>query len=688
MKKAKRIFCLLLSFILLWNSTSYLAEAQGADTEQIQTEDSDIINQKKDESGDQKEQDIVEETVDEDAVEDEKVSELEIQSKSVTPKMNISGEEKDTTAADETEPEVPEDVFGDVEFIRNMTTSVDKAAKNITLQWEKVLVDDEIEVRFEAAIYKTIDRSDENPLIVDLSELEAVEEVPAETSLVEENADEAVAAYGEGEAEESTPVMQKVVLDKEVLGENLLEGTVYYIDIRPYIVKTVDADNSDDSDNNEEALIEEYDGDSLAETVTYKEYGEILSTVVVFLAKPVATVKAGDTQCTISWNAVKGASKYELVDASNGKVVQTVNTNSASVKNLKNSMTYSYQVRAVAVLKAAKDENVTYTYVSDLSAKAAGTTKIVTPAVVSGLSITPYNLGAVLKWNKVSGATQYEIYRYDNKTKKWKSLTKTTANSYKNTKLTNKRKYTYKVRAIRVAGGKTAIGGFSSTAKITAKKYLTCSVHPIYYKARVRSTTSLYKESSGKAVAGKIKKGKKVTILKRARGAKGRCYVKINGKGYWINRNKLNFYGGSYTTKDYTTDVKENYINSNGYSSNTKYLIWISSYTQKVNIFKGSQGKWKLYKTYKCTTGRPSASTPQGTFKINKKIRRYGIRTYEKYLTCFYGLTSFHSRLYRGGRIVDSRIGKPISGGCMRMYTNEAKFIYDKMPKGTTVVSF
>lgn len=669
MKGIKKLVCLMLSFILLWNSTSYLAEAQGIDNDGIKTEGSDITDEKEDEPkelGDQ--QEIQQEVKMLNQLNDLNDEDLQDED----PQDGLQEELKDgPEEKTEEQPKdiVPEDVFGDEEFIANIETALDKTSRSITLQWEKVMDYDGLEV----VIYKKIDRSDANPVIVDLVEKSLIEDIPNEDTEVK---------------------AQKVVLDKDVLKETIAEGSVYYIDLRAYTVEGVESaedekieepdENEDDTEDDTEAV----DVDELEEKLTYKKYGKVLNSVAVFLAVPTLTVKAGDAQCVISWTAVKGATKYELLDSSTGKVIKTLAANKFTVSKLKNSVKYSYQVRAIAELKAVADAEVVTSFVSDWSAKSAGTTKIVKPATVSGLTITPYNLGAILKWNKVSGATQYEIYRYDNKTKKWKSIKKTTDTTYKNTKLTNKRKYQYKVRAIRTAGGKTAIGGFSSVKKITAKKYLTCSVHPIYYKARVKSTTSLYKESSGSAVAGKIKKGTKVTILKRARGAKGRCYVKINGKGYWINRNKLSFYGGSYTTKDYTTDVKENFVNSNGYTSKTKYLIWLSSYTQKVNIFKGSKGKWKLYKTFKCTTGKPSTSTPQGTYKINKKISRYGNYTYEKYLTCFYGLTSFHSRLYRNGRIVDARIGKPISGGCMRMYTNEAKFIYDKMPKGTTVVSY
>ena len=49
--------------------------------------------------------------------------------------------------------------------------------------------------------------------------------------------------------------------------------------------------------------------------------------------------------------------------------------------------------------------------------------------------------------------------------------------------------------------------------------------------------------------------------------------------------------------------MAEEFINSNGFSSPTKYLFWVSVGTQTDYLFKFSKGRWHLYKTFDINTG-------------------------------------------------------------------------------------
>lgn len=65
-------------------------------------------------------------------------------------------------------------------------------------------------------------------------------------------------------------------------------------------------------------------------------------------------------------------------------------------------------------------------------------------------------------------------------------------------------------------------------------------------------------------------------------------------------------YTGDFTMNydiDYTTEMKEAFVNYNGYESKTEYLLWVNRATQKVNIFTGTQEEWTLLATYRCATG-------------------------------------------------------------------------------------
>ena len=55
-----------------------------------------------------------------------------------------------------------------------------------------------------------------------------------------------------------------------------------------------------------------------------------------------------------------------------------------------------------------------------------------------------------------------------------------------------------------------------------------------------------------------------------------------------------------------------------------------------------------------------------------------------------YGDYLFHSVLYNkyNGSLNDGRLGMALSHGCVRLDINNAKWIYDVIPSGTTVVVY
>jgi lipoprotein-anchoring transpeptidase ErfK/SrfK len=145
-----------------------------------------------------------------------------------------------------------------------------------------------------------------------------------------------------------------------------------------------------------------------------------------------------------------------------------------------------------------------------------------------------------------------------------------------------------------------------------------------------------------------------------------------------------------YTGKDYSTDEKELFVNMKGYTSSSKYLIWISTYTQRVNIFTGSKGQWKLFRACRCATGDKETPTPLGGFKLyaRQSAQKYK-HTYYRYLSKFFIKNSMHTRIrYYSGRFEDSRLGLPLSHGCVRLEDQNAKYIYQNVPLKTTVIVY
>jgi len=128
-------------------------------------------------------------------------------------------------------------------------------------------------------------------------------------------------------------------------------------------------------------------------------------------------------------------------------------------------------------------------------------------------------------------------------------------------------------------------------------------------------------------------------------------------------------------------------INEQLFRSKTKYYIIADIDNCYIEIFKGSVGKWSLYKIYPMSCGKKGHSTPRGTYKVTKKLSYF----YSHGSLCYHatqwnGPYYFHSVTYNyNGTVQDGRLGQHVSAGCIRLRKDVAKWIYDNIPKGTTV---
>ena len=358
------------------------------------------------------------------------------------------------------------------------------------------------------------------------------------------------------------------------------------------------------------------------------------------------------------------------------------------------------------------------------------------PAKVKGVKAVPNANAAKLSWNAVSNASYYTVYKSTKSSSGYKvAKSKCTSTSLKIKALTGGKKYYFKVVAVSQAGGKTVIGTQSNAvlAKIPvvagqvrnvqlsfdSKKNLALtwsrtakatSYHILYKKAADSKYKILIKTKKSNYSLAKLKADTKYNIKVQAvtrignkvyLSSKTSKVITVTPRQYRDkNYNKLlasqvrsiGYVGNKciYTTKKYSTEVKTAFVNYKGYSSKTKYLIWISHYTQQVSIFEGSKGKWKMIRTFICATGTAKNHSPRGVFKITYKEKGwFYTSTKELYVTHYKGRNSFHTRpLWNNGSVQNPTIGKPASHGCVRCYNQDAKYIYDKMPIGTTVVSY
>lgn len=358
------------------------------------------------------------------------------------------------------------------------------------------------------------------------------------------------------------------------------------------------------------------------------------------------------------------------------------------------------------------------------------------PAKVKGVKAVPNANAAKLSWNAVSNASYYTVYKSTKSSSGYKvAKSKCASTSLKIKGLTGGKKYYFKVVAVSQAGGKTVIGTQSNAvlAKIPvvagqvrnvqlsfdSKKNLALtwsrtakatSYHILYKKAADSKYKILIKTKKSNYSLAKLKADTKYNIKVQAvtrignkvyLSSKTSKVITVTPRQYRDkNYNKLlasqvrsiGYVGNKciYTTKKYSTEVKTAFVNYKRYSSKTKYLIWISHYTQQVSIFQGSKGKWKMIRTFTCATGTAKNHSPRGVFKIAYKEKGwFYTSTKELYVTHYKGRNSFHTRpLWNNGSVQNPTIGKPASHGCVRCYNQDAKYIYDKMPIGTTVVSY
>ena len=168
---------------------------------------------------------------------------------------------------------------------------------------------------------------------------------------------------------------------------------------------------------------------------------------------------------TLKWNAVTGAAKYEVYRArsKNGDYIKYSTVTGTSYTNtsyIENGNTYYYKVRALKSdgTAGAWSSIVSVTYKQTLPA----------PTVTGG---NDSQGRPTLKWNAVTGAAKYEVYRARSKDGTYTKYSTTTGTAYTNSSyLTSGATYYYKVRALDANGN---AGPYSAVVSVTCRLKLT-----------------------------------------------------------------------------------------------------------------------------------------------------------------------------------------------------------------------
>lgn len=301
------------------------------------------------------------------------------------------------------------------------------------------------------------------------------------------------------------------------------------------------------------------------------------------------TIKATSKSVTLNWDAVEGATGYKIYNCFVDSGTIAIASNSISVKktqyvinNLKSGQTYSYMIVPYVKLTDGKilekepesfRENI-YSVTTE-------------PGVTNKIKATQTNSSVKLEWEKVSGATGYRLYVYNDGWKKIKDITNT---KYTVSDLKAGKKYSFAVKAFIKVNGKT----------IWAEEYTSLKT-----ATRPKTSDNLYVYSYGDDY---------ITLKwSKVSGATGyRVYQYVSGKWVVIKMTNSTSYkiSGLSSGKKHTFAVKP-YIKV---ESNT---VWASSYNKIIALTAPKEPIIRLASTAK---GRATVAWRDVTGEIGYQV--------------------------------------------------------------------
>ena len=154
--------------------------------------------------------------------------------------------------------------------------------------------------------------------------------------------------------------------------------------------------------------------------------------------RPAVSAVPGDSEVTLTWNAIDGASKYAVYRVDPSGAAKCLNSRLTALtytaKKLTNGTTYKFYVRAYVGSAWSKFDNADMTACTPVSTK---------PSVTAA----PGNKQVTLSWSPVDGASKYAVYTVQSDGTLKCHTSRHTETSYTVNKLTNGTTYRFLVRA-------------------------------------------------------------------------------------------------------------------------------------------------------------------------------------------------------------------------------------------------
>ncbi len=207
--------------------------------------------------------------------------------------------------------------------------------------------------------------------------------------------------------------------------------------------------------------------------------------------------------------------------------------------------------------------------------------------------------------------------------------------------------------------------------------------------------TAIYEDADLTRQTESLGEGDSGLLLEYKKDATGMTAIRMQlhtGESGWVSAADVEISEENCTTEeDYSEEMKTEFVNSMGYDSTTDYLVWVNLYTQKVNVFKGYEGNWALTETFECATGKNTSPTSTGVFTYSVLQEKWDLGdTYVKPVLVYNGGEAITSRPYDASThyITDTTMGKPVSGGSVRMREDDVEWMAENIPVGTMVVVY
>ena len=362
--------------------------------------------------------------------------------------------------------------------------------------------------------------------------------------------------------------------------------------------------------------------------------------------KPAVKVVANGTTLT-------RGTDYKVSYANNVKVGTATVTVTAKGSTYTGSATATFAIKKVAVaqttyvVKKGTAKKYTATFGKACGPTAAGLSDR------TAITKNAYTSGMGLKLTGISGKVKYRVYA-DGKWSKWK--TKGIAGS--------------------TSKGKSIQGIQVKLSGAAAKKYT------LYYRVNVFGCDWMGWTTDGKTAGPTANSAMKIRSVQMQLVPKGE---KAPGT------TKFHTFGKSKAEDYYKYALQKKIANL---SSDTQYCISVSTEFNRIAVFKGEKGNWKMIKYGKCGTGKASHATGHANLLLpGKRGTHFGE---SKGYTCWYWTkiykaVRFHSVLYKKHSKshlksrLSKQVGSRVSHGCVRLPKAFAKWIYENAQGGTRV---